>query len=173
MSVPLDYIAGFFDGDGSFGVGIRIDNKETGYENRQGIEVSVGIGNNYIEILEKIQKTLNMGSLQISGYGRDGNPEYAFQITNRKDCEKFINLIGDRMDVKKKQGRIFRQILDLIKNNKQNHKIPEKVMLKVIDLNIELVRLKSRKGGSFIFKLNKLENLRQKFLKLRGGKNNS
>lgn len=140
MSLSLDYIAGFFDAEGSFGVFVNVNKQQ------KAIEVGIGISQNSREVLDKIKNTLNMGRVSVNGYSKYGTKEFVFSICKREDCYKFVSLVKDKLFVKKEQAKIVQEILALIKDEKKGKKTRTSVSLlvKVTKLALKLRQLKAK-----------------------------
>ena len=165
VKLSPEYIAGFFDGEGSFGIGLRIDDVETGYENRKGIDVSVGIGQDYKHVLDLIKETFSFGTVGPSGHGKYGNIQWSWVCWGRENCRKFLDYVEPYLIVKKEQAKLFRQVLDVLKDSQRGKPIPKENMLKVFDAVIKTVPLKNHKTMSPEEKIQKIQLLKEKYLK--------
>ena len=90
--VNLDYIAGFFDGEGSIHYAIS-----RGYEtaSKWRIQIWIDITQKNPEILHQIKNSLNLGWVKPDrGYFR-------LQMAGKLQCSRFVNLMIDRVHVKR------------------------------------------------------------------------
>jgi hypothetical protein len=103
-SMSLDYIAGFFDGEGSVHFAINRNNETaSGFR----IAVYVTISQKNPEILFKIRDFLGFGVIH-----KDRNC-YRLQISGLFPCYRFISLMQDRVYVKREQIIFAKQALQL------------------------------------------------------------
>lgn len=161
----LDYIAGLFDGEGHIKSHIYQRNG-----NHRGCACYIGISNNNKDVLDNIQKFLGYGSVVFNGFcsGEEHNPSYCYHIMNKKDIKHFIELIKDRVVIKREECLLALEMLEIWLTFKGGIKITDEQMLNLIDLAIEMTRYKSGKNGPKSFKIQKLEKLKSEF---KGGKN--
>jgi intein-encoded DNA endonuclease-like protein len=112
----LNYIAGFFDGEGSFVLRIRPDSRyKTGYQ----ISTWINITQKNREILEIIQKELNMGKL----YFHKRDKIWYYNIEKLQDKIKFIETFQNLLVVKRDSLKRFSDCLKTIKE--KEHLTPE------------------------------------------------
>ena len=89
-----EYIAGFFDGEGSLILRLK---KDPRYRNGFQIKPNIDITQKNPEILRKFQRELKMGKL----YKNSSDGIWHYCIYKTDDLVKFLNLIGDHVVVKK------------------------------------------------------------------------
>lgn len=108
----LDYIAGFFDGEGSFSIFVRKDERY-----RTGFHVSLRINMTQKDrnVLNRIQDFLGMGTISF----HKSYKLYEYNIHRIKDVKKFIYLIGTKLIVKKNELNTFSKCVEIVSN--KNH----------------------------------------------------
>jgi hypothetical protein len=109
-----NWIAGFTDGEGSFGTWIGIRHKKIATVPSFRIRLHYKDKN----ILEKIQKTIGVGTINYYTYKQKNNsPCYVFSVDGKKDCLKLRNFFGCSLQSKKKKDFILWSIaLEFIKH---------------------------------------------------------
>ena len=124
-----DYVAGFFDGEGSFSIFVRNDERY-----RTGFHVSLRINmtqKNGI-VLNHIKNFLRMGNITFN----KSHELYEYNITRIKDVKKFVDLTNDKLIVKKDELDTFKKCVDImidkrhLKKQGLNHAIKLKCMLR-------------------------------------------
>ncbi|MBI4174214.1 MAG: LAGLIDADG family homing endonuclease [Candidatus Aenigmarchaeota archaeon] len=105
----LDYLAGFFDGEGSFIVRFVPDKR---YRNGFQIHVTINITQKNFEILKTIKNALKMG--YISYHKRDNLWHY--NIYKKQDVFQFLELIKGRVVVKREQLLRFEHCIKMVCN---------------------------------------------------------
>ena len=112
----MDYLAGFFDGEGSFVLRFIPDKRyKSGFQIRPHINITQ---KNY-DILEKIKQELKMGYI----YFHKRDKLWYFNVYNLQDISKFISLIKEKVFVKKDRLVKFEQCIKMMLN--KNHLTPE------------------------------------------------
>ena len=113
-----NYIAGFVDGEGSFNVSLK---KRNDYKNSWKITASFNISQNERFILSKIKDTLKCGTLRER---KDGVIYY--EVTNISSLYEsiipFFEKFGFISVKKQKNFKIFREIVQLMKNGEHLNK---------------------------------------------------
>jgi len=100
-NVSLDYIAGFFDGEGSVGIKVSRDSKRK-YAYFFGGRIAITQKDR--TILDAIQKTLGFGVVTMKGDGC-----YRLTINSENDCLRFIELMENRVLLKREQLRLLKE----------------------------------------------------------------
>ena len=103
------YIAGFFDGEGSLILRFKPDNRY-----KTGIQVGahINITQKNLEVLKLIQKELKMGKI----YFHSRDQLWFLIIYKIEDKMKFVELIKGKLFVKKNELERFSVILETMKN---------------------------------------------------------
>jgi len=102
-----EYLAGFFDGEGSFLIKIKKDPRyRSGYQ----ITPKINIAQKDKKLLIEIQKFLGMGNIYI----HRTDDLWHFEIYKLNDIEKFLNMIGSLLKIKKKRQRNFEQCIKMM-----------------------------------------------------------
>jgi len=124
----IDYIAGFFDGEGC--VTISFAKKERKkmkavrkftFNVNPKISILMGEEPDNLIALERIQKFLGMGRIyHNTRERRHGQKEVIFRIHRRDDLKKFIKLIEGKIIVKRRHILEFQKALELMKNTQEN-----------------------------------------------------
>lgn len=113
-----NYLAGFVDGEGSFILRFIVDKRyRSGFQIRPHINVTQKNRN----ILERMQKELNMGYM----YFHKRDEIWYYNIYNLQDLLKFINLIKDKVFVKRIKLIKFEKCIKMMLN--KEHLSPEGV----------------------------------------------
>lgn len=125
----IDYIAGFFDGEGSFGLYGKIKRPK------------VSITQTDFDILEKIRIFLGMGQVYKLSKRKDNwKDSWIFTITNREDCLKFVKLIKPHLLLErkiKKAEEIIDELENYLENNKLYKSERDTLKQKVIELSLQ------------------------------------
>jgi len=106
-----DYLAGFFDGEGSMIIRFKQDPRyQSGYQ----IKVNIDIAQKNLEILELIKSKLEMGKI----YFNKKEGIWHYQIMKFDDLIKFASILKGRLFVKKKKLEKFESCLQIITKKK-------------------------------------------------------
>jgi intein-encoded DNA endonuclease-like protein len=106
-----NYLAGFFDGEGSLIIRIRPDKRyKTGFQ----VLLVADITQKSRGVLDLIQENLKMGNIDY--HKRDDL--YQFRIYKIRDLKKFIPLIADKAIVKRKELEKFSRCVEIVSNKK-------------------------------------------------------
>ncbi len=108
IKISKEYLAGFFDGEGSLTIRFRKDNR---YKNGVQILPRINITQANKEILEKIKRTTKCGNIYFNR--RDGT--WSLDIYKIDELIKFTKMIKDKVIVKRKSLEKFYLILLMIK----------------------------------------------------------
>jgi len=107
-----DYLAGFFDGEGSFILRFQKDSRyKTGWQ----VKPHINITQKNKEVLEKIKDELKIGNL----YFHKRDKIWYFNVHKIQHLLKFVSLLKGKMLVKAKGLEKFEQCLVLI--SKKEH----------------------------------------------------
>ena len=107
--MDFQYIAGFFDGEGSFVIRFKPDERYvTGIQ----VESHINITQKNLEILKLIQEELKMGKI----YFHSRDQLWFLNIYKIGDKMKFVELMKDKLFVKKDKLEKFSVILEMLKN---------------------------------------------------------
>ena len=110
VKLSLDYIAGFFDGEGSFVVKIsRDDRYRSGYH----VVIKVTITQKDRGILEMIKETLGIDA-KIYFHSRSRDKLWYLEIYRLDDVRKFVNLVCPRLVLKKDECARVSKIITLM-----------------------------------------------------------
>jgi hypothetical protein len=137
-----DYIAGFFDGEGTIVMGVHTQPQTTiGYQ----FVTHIGIVQQKAEVLHEIQRTMG-------GYGHmvrnEANNTWVWQIQRREDIRSFLLAMKGRLFIKQRQAEIMLEACSLLgtmgrgmfKGSKHGQpKIPKASLLRLVEL-VELNR---------------------------------
>ena len=104
MEMNLDYLSGFFDGEGSVGI------SKSKYENQIGyrLDPEINLRNTSFKLMKEIQEFLKSkfgleGLLQFRG-GKDNHKDsWSLRFANLKAIEKFIGLFKGKAKLKEPQ----------------------------------------------------------------------
>ena len=119
--LTLDYIAGFFDGEGSVIVRLKKDQRyRAGYQ----LVIKIAIHQKSKDILELINQKLGISG-KIYYHSRD--KLWYLEIYRLEDIKRFVKNLKDRLVIKKYQIEKLAQILDLV--DKKFHLDPRGLML--------------------------------------------
>lgn len=131
----LDYVAGFFDGDGA--VSLNITDVPADRQRRKVNivhRICFAQATRNATILEEIQKFLGMGRITHRKYGEIAD----LHIAKREDVRKFVELMRDRVVVKREPLLLLANALAILGDKNRSYswqqieqilKIREKVML--------------------------------------------
>jgi len=134
--LSLDWIAGFFDGEGSVSISIRKDDRRNhGSYFGFYFDVRIRIGQKNPEILTKIQRFL--------GFGFTSGSE--FVVRKHDDIKRFIELIGSRSLVKKEEIDLMAKTIPLLSHRGSVY-IPKENAEKILGIIERLHKIPSRKG---------------------------
>lgn len=128
------YLAGFFDGEGSFIARIKPDAR---YRLSSQIELSISITQKDREVLELIKNFYDMGHVYLD----NKRHIYELRIGKFRDIQRFLFLIKDYIIVKRRDMDLFLKCLDMVSNKKHLQNDGFNEIKEVISL------LHSRNGG--------------------------
>jgi hypothetical protein len=160
----LDWIAGFVDGDGCFYMQVETyDGRHRTTSARWfAVKPMIHIAQCKLEILREIQTFLGFGALSVQNQrivrGKRFRPLYGLRIDGWKRTRQFLDLVGDHIILKRKQVDLFKAACDLRGEVRQGQPIPANIVLKLIDLAVELRMLNY---GDPTRALARLENARR------------
>lgn len=97
----LDYIAGFFDGEGS----------AISYINSKYLTFRIDIANTNRDVLEKIREYLGFGRVHKSRDTSAGNAVFHFYAGAHEDVLRFIELVFSRCFIKKEKLKEMRKMI--------------------------------------------------------------
>jgi len=147
--MKLDWIAGFFDGEGS--ASLRIARNKTC---KYGFQVlpEATIGQRTQPILAQIQRCLGFGRLYRNAYR---NKKYGWQLVfhSRADINRFLALMQTRSILKRRQLALLGQAMKLLSNSPQpgarfrGASIPRETMRKLLVIAEEFRGLNYTKHG--------------------------
>ncbi len=107
----LNYVSGFFDGEGSLSIFVKKDERyNTGFH----VSVRINMTQKDSVVLYRIKKFMKMGNITFNRCYE----LYEYNITRIKDVEKFINLIKDKVIVKKNELDAFEKCVDMMLDKK-------------------------------------------------------
>lgn len=120
------YIAGFFDGEGTFGLYRHNSNSPC-------VQASAYIANTNKNILEKIQSELGYGIVRNARRGTDKWKQLYRLEFNQTKAQAFIDEIGPYLQIKKEQAKVLSEFFTLKKKVDADKKI--ELSLKLKELN--------------------------------------
>lgn len=103
----VEYLSGFFDGEGSFIARIRTDSR---YRLGTHIELCIDITQKNRIVLDQIKEFVGFGYI----YFNSTYNLYQFRIHKIQDIQKFTNLISAHLIVKQKDMEIFSKCVDMV-----------------------------------------------------------
>lgn len=106
-----EYLAGFFDGEGSFQIRIR---KDTRYKTGFQVALRVDITQKNKEILDAIRNFVNAGNV----YFNNTYEIYQWNVFKNSEIKKFISLIKGKVLVKKRELELFEKCAEIISQKK-------------------------------------------------------
>jgi hypothetical protein len=113
FEINLDYIAGFFDGEGNVAIKVSSDKKRK-YQTYFGGRVQIVQTNR--EILKKIKAFLGYGYvIERKNRNVEWRRSYFYQIQNEQELRDFINKMKNRTYRKHKQLLVLEDFLNEIK----------------------------------------------------------
>lgn len=123
----IDYIAGFFDGEGCFTVSLSVKKGVHKFIFHVNPRITIGVSNASSSVLERMQAFLNMGHVYHhtrSKRSKSGRikKEAVFRIYRRDHLKQFTKLIENKIIVKKRELNLFKKVLDLAESPTQNIK---------------------------------------------------
>jgi len=152
MGVSLDYIAGFFDGEGSARICIRKGswNKSTAFGY---------FFNPHIDCSQKDRWILDLIEGQL-GFGKVAKLSHGFYwvISNRKDCLKFISIFKGKVFLKQPQLELLEHFLLM---RKPYEPYTKEICLEVLSIIQKLCHLNSKHSRRT---LERVERIRQEVL---------
>lgn len=102
MKLSLDYIAGFFDGEGCIGV-YGVDDNRVG---RKYYTLHVSASNTRKQVILHLKNRFGGRYVTVAPYGYGHKqPMYLWQVSHLK-ARAFLEKIADRLVIKKKQAQI-------------------------------------------------------------------
>lgn len=102
-----DYLAGFFDGEGSIIIRFKKDERyRAGYQ----IEPKINISQKHKGVLKIIQRKLGYGKI----YYHKRDKLWHYNVQRFKDIRSFVSLIRGRVIVKKDRLKRFESCLDTL-----------------------------------------------------------
>lgn len=104
-----EYIAGFFDGEGSLSVRIRKDER---YKSGFQVLLRAEITQKFKKVLEMLQQDLKMGNLHFNKHDK----LWQYYIYKIRDLEKFVSMILPHSIVKLKRLERFYECIKIIIN---------------------------------------------------------
>lgn len=135
----LDWIAGFFDGEGSASVAlVRHSSTVYGYK----IGPRIRITQKTPEILREIQRVLGMGTVRFQLKCWD------WGIQRRDDCLRFVELFASLSRLKSRQLLLLREVLAVTNDGRQGGigvYLPKDRMLRALDLIEQIRKLNGNK----------------------------
>lgn len=131
--ISLQYIAGFFDGEGH----IRLRRAFSKASNCQFIRTELGITNTNLHILQKIQSQIGG---KIRTRQNKHRPIYFLYWSNLDEVNKVINKLKPYLIIKAKHADLVLEYLRRHSSTKRTQLIPEDWMLvdKMTQFNLEL-----------------------------------
>ena len=135
----IEWLAGFFDGEGGVQVSIYINN-----EGRVMLKNIIGIFNSKLNILEYIRDNLGFGIIyynkhkeetvnKLSGKIYYGSGCYKLSFHNYKDVKKIANMLLPYVVLKKEHLQIVLKFIE-IRKKRQHRKITKEVIMKCFPL---------------------------------------
>lgn len=101
-----EYVAGFFDGEGSFIASVR----DRG--NRFEFNLQLSMVQNNKEVLEEIAKYYSFPKNKVGCFNHSGSKRWRLTLSKKEDIEKLLHKIEPFIRVKKEQLKLFKEILD-------------------------------------------------------------
>lgn len=141
QTITLNYIGGFFDGEGSITVGIYKSPKtKYGY----GFFTRISISQKTSEILKLIRDTIQLGKLETFKSYSD------LRIRDKDECLKFIQLMEKRVLIKRRQLFLLKKAIHILYKRISKGKCPKTPYtkdetLRLLDI-IGRLRQLNRKG---------------------------
>ena len=102
-----DYIAGFFDGEGSLIIRFK---KDLRYLNGFQIKPNIDIAQKNLQVLKNIKNKLKIGKLYLNK--KEG--VWHYNIFKFKDLSKFVKIIKRRVVVKKEKLERFEKCINML-----------------------------------------------------------
>lgn len=158
MNVNLDYIAGFFDGEGSGHMLVIQRRTILGFTLRPRFTIT----QKNKEVLEVIRDYLGFGKVRQAPSHR--NHVWTLYINDMPNCRAFAEMMIPRCFVKKPQTEIILKAIKLkMQYGGQGRTIPAKAALEIIDVIDELWEANSH-TRSYIRRKNTTAKLREQIL---------
>lgn len=150
--MPLDYnyIAGFFDGEGSVRINFKKAQPDKGAAFGYFIVPHIDCSQKYPPILEQIQTTLGMGRVVNHGEG------FGWIITAREDCLKFIELMKNKVVLKKRHLELLEKFFQL---KKLHDFYTKRVFLEALNIAEKIALMNSKHSIGTIKKIAKLRTM--------------
>jgi len=134
----LDWIAGFFDGEGSVSAAlVRHPTAVYGYK----IGPRITLSQKTLPILKEVQRFLGMGALHQAHV-------WNYQIRRRDDCLKFVQMFAPRSRLKSRQLLLLKEVLDVTNDGRQGGigvYLPKDRMLRALELVAQIRNLNGNK----------------------------
>ena len=143
----LDWIAGFFDGEGSCYISVKRGTKRGSGRHRWQFGPRIIITQKDKGILEKIKETLGMGRIIRSRNGNGDLKEYQWYIRKKQDFKKFIALMEERIVLKRRQLLLLKEYITLNPGRKHWCSNP-KSLLRALEIALEISKLNHSKKGT-------------------------
>jgi hypothetical protein len=130
-----DYVAGFFDGEGTVSFAIIENSSGYGYDIRPLVKIS----QKDKQILEEIQTFMNIGNtVSNSHYKKTNNIHwtqraYSINVSSYQHQKFVCNMLKDRVHVKSKQFALLNDFLEL-KSMYFRKTVPKEITLKLLDI---------------------------------------
>jgi hypothetical protein len=107
-----DYIAGFFDGEGSFG--FHLTGKASKDRNSEEVRAYISVGSIDKYILELIREHFGFGSIYSSVRAkRNWKPCYAYRVDSYRAIKRILEKIVPKLVIKKKQADLLLEFVEL------------------------------------------------------------
>lgn len=122
----LAYIAGLFDGEGTFGLYRHNSNSPC-------VQATAYIANTNKEILEEVRDVLGYGTVYNGRAGTEKwKPLYRLEFS-QKETEWFIDDVGMYLRIKKEQSKVLKEFFTLRKRIDAEKKIELSIKLKALN----------------------------------------
>ena len=123
--MDINYVAGFFDGEGCFTISIHLKKGARKFIFQVSPRVSIAVSEESNDVLERIQECLGFGKIYHhtrSRRSRDGRikKEMIFRIYRRDELEQFVRLMENKVIVKRRELNLFKRILELTESATEN-----------------------------------------------------
>lgn len=139
MKLPIPYIAGYLDADGSISASLTLNKRSL--KNRSCLQFSVQVCGQNADVLGEIMETLECGEIRAyvnSGYKTSG--AYRYDIPT-PDIERVLNLLIPYLRLKRTQAEV---VLAMLKTRSRgSHRVTDAVM----ELRQQLIATLHRLNG--------------------------
>lgn len=146
------YIAGFFDGEGS--AMCLTDKRKVKYGTIYRIRPVISISQKHRFMLDKIRDYLGCGHVELDG----GKNAYKFICNGHANILKFIESVGGYIIIKKEQIRLLKALIIFKKSLPQNAPYTKEQLIKILDFRDEIHRLNAGNRSNIKLKFSK-ENI--------------